>query len=183
MKCIVQYLYTGETRVPSTELEAFFRVAQKLKIFGLFEESETADNESNVSVPSYTVTYDLTSSESIGQNAASEPSIAKRKGNENQDEAKRVCLENNPKRPFGKMVQPSSALNQQAEQRNVTKTTTTKDGGATTAAVSSTMTQHDENLSNEPAQSGPSIGNSKGNLFESNSIPSTTMFIFQIIPF
>lgn len=72
MQSIIEYLYTGETRMESTKLEDFFKSAKKLKIFGLYESTESdaaTDNASISSTPTFSVTYELPSSDSDQQSA------------------------------------------------------------------------------------------------------------------
>lgn len=68
---IVEYLYTGEIKVQSTEIEEFLSIAKKLKIIGLYEQTESdklSDSVSNISAPSLSVVYELDSNQNELQN-------------------------------------------------------------------------------------------------------------------
>lgn len=70
---IVEYLYTGEIKVQSTEVEEFLLIVKKLKIIGLYEQTESdklSDSASNVSEPSLSVVYELDSNQNGQQNVS-----------------------------------------------------------------------------------------------------------------
>lgn len=63
MQKILEYLYTGETRVNSNEIEEFLRTANKLKIVGLYHGIESDDETESVAnipvCPPASVVYEL----------------------------------------------------------------------------------------------------------------------------
>lgn len=95
MQKILEYLYTGETRVNSNEIEEFLRTANKLKIVGLYhgiESEDETESEANIPVcPPASVVQELESSdkesESESENENDQPIAAEKGSNrKNRDQ-------------------------------------------------------------------------------------------------